>query len=156
MQKTIAFISLLFVSLMALPAFALDDAINTGRFNKVAIEGYDTVAYFKQAKAVKGDKTFETQWREATWRFSSQQNLTLFTENPEKYAPQYGGWCAFAMSDKGRTVRTDPEAWHIHEGKLYLNYNKRVQKAWLKNKLTNIEEADGFYPQSTNVKRFLP
>lgn len=150
-------ISILFfiLSAFSLSALALDDAVNTGRFNNTAIDGYDTVAYFTQSKPVKGDKQYEFNWRDANWRFSSQEHLDLFKANPEKYAPQYGGWCAYAMSDEGRTVRIDEDAWHIHQGKLYLNYSKSVQKAWLEDKIANIQQADGFYPQSTDVNKYL-
>ena len=134
--------------------FALDDAVNTGRFNSKAIDGFDTVAYFTQNKAVEGDKQYQVTWREAQWHFSNEENKALFSANPEKYAPQYGGWCAYAMSDKGRTVRIDPEAFHLYNGKLYLNYSKSVQKAWLEDKDKNIEEADYFYPIETNVNSF--
>lgn len=138
-------------SLVSLSAFALDDAVNTGRFNDKAIDGYDTVAYFTDNKAVEGDKKYQTTWRDANWYFASEANKALFIANPEKYAPQYGGWCAYAMSDEGRTVRVDADAFHIHEGKLYLNYSKSVQKDWFKEKLENIKQADHFYPLETNI-----
>ncbi len=136
-------------------AFALDDAVNTGRFNDTAIKGYDAVAYFTEGKPVKGDAAHEFTWRGGNWRFASQANLDKFKAEPEKYAPQYGGWCAFAMSDRGRTVRIDPEAWHIHDGKLYLNYSRSVQRAWLEDRGTNIVEADGFYPETTDVREWI-
>ncbi|MGJ8680215.1 YHS domain-containing (seleno)protein [Paraglaciecola sp.] len=139
---------------LSLPALALDDAVNTGRFNDTAIDGYDTVAYFTESKPIKGNKKFQYTWREANWRFSSQENLALFKAQPEKYAPQYGGWCAYAMSDEGRTVRIDEDAWHIHDGKLYLNYSKSVQESWLEDKISNIAEADGFYPQTTDINKY--
>ena len=146
----------LFILLSApLSAWALDDAVNTGRFSDVAIDGYDAVAYFTEQAAVKGDDDHEYRWRDGVWRFSSAENRDLFSADPEKYAPQYGGWCAYAMSDRGRTVRIDPEAWYIHEGKLYLNYSKRVQQTWLEGRDSNITEADGFYPQTTDVKQWI-
>ncbi len=143
------------VSLVSLAATAEKDAINTGRFNSVAIKGYDSVAYFELGKPTKGSEEFSTEWRGATWLFANTKHLELFKENTEKYAPQYGGWCAYAMSDKGRTVRIDPAAWYIHQGRLYLNYSKSVQQAWLEDRDKNIEEADFFYPQTTNVSTFL-
>jgi hypothetical protein len=142
---------LIFFSVSAL---ALDDAINTGRFNNTAIDGYDTVAYFTQNKPVEGSKSHQVKWRNANWYFINEENKALFIARPEKYAPQYGGWCAYAMSDEGRTVRTEPDAFVIHNDKLYLNYSKSVQKVWLEDKLTNIKEADHFYPLETNVKTF--
>jgi len=145
--------SLLFFT--ALPAFALDDAVNTGFFNDTAIDGYDTVAYFTVVKPTKGNKKLSFTWRDANWFFASEENLALFKGDPEKYAPQYGGWCAYAMSDEGRTVGIDPDAWVIHEGKLYLNYSRSVQQEWLKDKLTNIQQADMFYPKTTKVNQYL-
>ena len=136
-------------------AWALDDAVNTGRFSDVTIDGYDTVAYFTEGKAVEGSDEHEYEWRGGVWRFASAANLELFKANPDQYAPQYGGWCAYAMSDRGRTVRIDPEAWYIHDDKLYLNYSQRVQKTWLEDRDSNITEADGFYPQTTDVNEWL-
>ena len=142
------------IMFFSVSAFALDDAVNTGRFSKTTIDGYDTVAYFTQSKPVKGSKAIQVTWRDANWYFSSEENKALFVATPEKYAPQYGGWCAYAMSDKGNTVRIDADAFHIYEGKLYLNYSKSVQKYWLEDKLKNIKEADHYYPIETNVKTF--
>ena len=144
----------LLVSVWCGQAVAEADAVNTGRFNDVAISGYDTVAYFKHREPIKGKAEFTVVWRDATWRFSSDKHRQLFAAAPERFAPQYGGWCAYAMSDKGRTVRIDPDAWHIDEGKLYLNYSMSVQRTWLEAKASNIEQADSFYPLSTNVGRF--
>jgi len=141
--------------LVAVPAFALDDAVNTGRFNDTAVDGYDAVAYFTEGKPVEGSNDFEYFWRGGNWRFSSQENLEQFKADPEKFAPQYGGWCAYAMSDKGHTVRTDPEAWTIREGKLYLNYSKNVRKVWREDVNTHIVEANGFYPQTTDINEWL-
>jgi YHS domain-containing protein len=146
------FVTCLF--LFSVSVFAVDDAINTGRFNNTAIDGYDTVAYFTQKKPVEGNKAHQVKWRDANWYFSNKDNKALFIAHPEKYAPQYGGWCAYAMSDEGRTIRTDPDAFVIYNGKLYLNYSKSVQRVWLENKLANIKEADHFYPLETNVKTF--
>lgn len=149
--KAVTFVLMFF----SLSAFAVDDAVNTGRFNNIAIDGYDTVAYFIQNKAVEGDKAHKVKWRDAYWYFDSKENKALFVENPEKYAPQYGGWCAFGMANEGTTVRTDPEAFHIYENKLYLNYSEGVQKRWLEDKLIKIEDADHYYPLETNVNSFI-
>ena len=136
---------------MTASAHALDDAVNTGRFSDTAIDGYDTVAYFLEGRPVEGSREFEVSWRGGTWRFANRENMLAFQADPLKYAPQYGGWCAYAMSDRGRTVRIDPEAWHIHEGRLYLNYSPKVQTVWLQDRQQNITEADGFYPVTTDV-----
>jgi hypothetical protein len=142
-------------SVLASSALAKDDAINTGRFNSTAINGYDTVAYFTQNKALKGDKKYQVKWRDANWFFSNEGNKALFIGDPEKYAPQYGGWCAYAMADEGSTARIDPEAFNIFEGKLYLNYNQKIQRTWLADRLNFVTKADHFYPQETNVTKFI-
>ena len=94
-----------------------------------AIRGYDPVAYFTEKKPVKGKKDFSHKWKGATWYFSSARNRDLFRDNPEKYAPKYGGYCAYAVS-QGYTASIVPEAWRIVDGKLYLNYSKGVQQTW--------------------------
>jgi len=96
-----------------------------------AVSGYDTVAYFTQGKAVKGKKNISIKHLGETWRFSSEQNKLMFLANPDKYAPQYGGHCAFAMAN-GKLVSTDPKAFTIVDGKLYLNYSLSVRKRWSK------------------------
>jgi YHS domain-containing protein len=154
MNKFLKLISISIFALFTLPAFAIDDAVSTGVFNDTAIDGYDTVAYFTQGKPVEGNKKYQTTWREADWRFASQENLDLFKQNPEMYAAQYGGYCAWAMAG-GKTAGIDPDAWHIEDGKLYLNYNKNVQKEWFTTMEADIISADRNYPEITNVKKFL-
>lgn len=126
-------------------AFAID-AINTTFFGNLAIEGYDPVAYFTQNKAVKGVSKYEHNWMEATWRFSSQEHLELFKANPQQYAPQYGGYCAYAVSQNS-TAGIDPDQFTIHEGKLFLNYNRKINKKWLSGRDQYIKDADIYWPQ---------
>jgi YHS domain-containing protein len=111
----------------------------------LAIRGYDAVAYYQQSAPVKGSSQFSYQWRGATWLFASAENLDRFQADPERYAPQYGGYCAYAVS-KGRTASIDPEAWRIVDGKLYLNYSKGVQKKWEQDVPGNIVKADEYWP----------
>ncbi len=113
--------------------------------SSVAIGGYDPVAYFTESKPVKGNREFSYDWKNANWLFSSKQNLDSFASNPEKFAPQYGGWCAFACS-KGRKATTDPNAWSIVDGKLYLNNSLKVQEKWLLNQNESIGQADKNWP----------
>ncbi|MDT0596452.1 YHS domain-containing (seleno)protein [Aestuariibacter sp. P117] len=127
-----------------------EDPIETGTFNNKAIYGYDTVAYFTQNKPVKGDESITSQWRGADWYFSSASNKALFDANPEKYAPQYGGYCAYAMS-KGRFVGVDEEAFTILEGKLYLNYSKSVREDWLEDTSGFIKLADAEYVANADL-----
>jgi YHS domain-containing protein len=96
-----------------------------------AIGGYDSVAYFLENKPVKGNDNFRFEWKGATWLFVNQKNRDTFVAEPEKYAPQYGGYCAYGVW-KGSAAKTEPDAWTIVDGKLYLNYSKRVQKNWEK------------------------
>ncbi len=117
------------------------DAIYTGLFSNEAISGYDAVAYFTEGEPVEGSNQFSMQYKGAAWKFASQENLDLFQANPEAYAPQYGGYCAYAMAE-GDTASTEPELWTIHDGKLYLNYSRRINARWKENMLEYIEQAD--------------
>jgi YHS domain-containing protein len=126
------------------------DPIETGTFNNKAIYGYDTVAYFTQNMPVEGEDDITSEWRGAVWHFSSQEHKQLFDENPEKYAPQYGGYCAYAMS-KGRFVGIDEEAFYIRDEKLYLNYSQGVQKDWLESIDSFIEMADKEYTANVDL-----
>lgn len=111
-----------------------------------AIRGYDAVAYFTESKPVKGSGDFVYTWNNADWYFSSQKNLDLFKANPVKYAPQYGGYCAYGLS-RGYKASTVPEAWTIDNGKLYLNYSLSVRSDWDKNRQERIQKADTYWPQ---------
>lgn len=117
--------------------------------SSLAINGYDPVAYFTEARPVKGSQSFTYKWKDASWFFASQQNLDSFKNSPEKYAPQYGGYCAYACSF-GRKATTDPNAWKIVNGKLYLNHSLEVQEKWLKNQNERIAEADQKWPDVRN------
>jgi len=106
-----------------------------------AIKGYDSVAYFTEQAPVKGDKAISYEWNHGVWLFSSTANRDLFKEAPEKYAPQYGGYCAYGVA-KGSFAKIDPKQWTILDGKLYLNYNKRINKRWVKKQDEYIETGD--------------
>jgi len=112
----------------------------------IAIQGYDPVAYFTQSKPVRGSSSFTYQWMGSTWWFASAQDRDQFTADPAKFAPQFGGYCAYGVS-KNHTVDIDPEAWRIVEGKLYLNYSKSVQKSWLQDVPGNIRAAEQNWPK---------
>ncbi len=111
----------------------------------LAIRGTDPVAYFTEGKVVEGNSEYESEWQGAIWRFSSAENQELFDSDPEAYAPQYGGYCAKALSE-GNVVSSDPEAWKIVDGKLYLNYSPEVQQQWIQDIQGNIALADEMYP----------
>lgn len=97
--------------------------------NGVALKGYDPVAYFKQQKPVPGLPEYSYSWMGAVWQFASAGNRDAFVANPDRYAPRFGGYCAWAVSH-GYTADVDPRAWKIAGDKLYLNYNDSVQKKW--------------------------
>jgi YHS domain-containing protein len=111
------------------PAFAAKPPVYTGALSSLAVGGHDPVAYFTQMRPVVGDSRFSTEWNGATWRFASAANLAAFRANPGRYAPQYGGYCAWAVS-QGYTAKGDPRYWRVVEGKLYLNYDAQVQARW--------------------------
>lgn len=111
-----------------------------------AIRGYDPVAYFRDGKPVRGVPQFATQWMGATWQFANASNRDAFQQAPEKYAPQFGGYCAWAVGHN-YTASTDPEAWKIVDGKLYLNYSKDVQKKWEQDQAKWITEAGKNWPE---------
>ncbi len=116
-----------------------------GSSPKLAIKGYDPVAYFTANKPTVGNKDFEHVWNGQTWRFASKENLELFKKSPEKYAPQYGANCAWAVAHN-YTAPVDPEAWEIVNGKLYLNYNKDVREEWRKKREEYITSGDKNWP----------
>lgn len=111
----------------------------------IAIDGTDAVAYFTQGKPVAGSPDFSHDWMGATWRFSTEENRAKFAADPEAYAPQYGGYCAYAVSE-GYTASTVPDAWKIVDGKLYLNYSRGVQRRWERNIPERIEAANANWP----------
>lgn len=126
------------LGLSAQPAQA--DAVYQS-FLGVAINGYDPVTYFTDGKPQEGDSAHKLEWDGATWYFKSAANKAAFETSPEKYAPQYGGYCAWALA-QGAKAPTVPEAWDIVDGKLYLNNSKGVQSAWQKNRTSFILTAD--------------
>lgn len=109
------------------------------------MHGYDPVAYFVAGRPVKGSTQFASQWMGAVWLFATAEHRDLFQKEPARYAPQYGGYCAWAVS-QGYTANGDPEAWRIVNGKLYLNYSKGVQKKWEQDSAARIREGDRNWP----------
>lgn len=125
------------------PARAIDPVWSNWR--GLAVAGYDPVAYFTDGKAVEGSSQYTTEWKGAVWRFASAAHRDQFVADPARYAPQYGGYCAWAVSQDD-TAGIDPEAWKIVDGKLYLNYDKDVQAKWEKDVPGNIRKADANWP----------
>lgn len=131
----------LFLLVLLLFSHSLWAADNVYNQNGVAVNGYDVVAYHTEADAVKGDSKFSHHWNNVNWHFSSKTNLKKFKQSPNRYAPQYGGYCAYAAS-KGSLAPTDPQAWTVYKKKLYLNYSGVVRDTWKRNIDQYIEQAD--------------
>ena len=128
-----------------------DRAIGNSIMDNVAIKGYDSVAYFKEGKALKGRESFTIQWHGMTWYFSTKDNRDLFAAAPNKYAPQYDGYCAWAMTES-RLAITDPEVWKIVDGKLYLNCSQTAYEKWSKDIPGNIQKADAIWKEKYEKK----
>ncbi len=124
------------------PALAIDPVFNE---SGTAIRGYDPVAYFTQDKPVEGSPEHTTEYNGVQWRFASAENRDLFAAEPEKYAPQYGGYCAWAAANN-YIASIDPHAWSIKDSKLYLNFSKFVRARWAVDKSGNIAKADKNWP----------
>jgi len=123
--------------------------VYTSLFSGVAASGYDVVAYFTESRPVEGSGDFTAEYDGATWRFASAANRDAFRADPARYAPQYGGYCAWAVA-QGATASTTPEAWSIVDGKLYLNYSAGVQAKWEKDIPGHITQADANWPSVLN------
>ncbi|MEO1203523.1 MAG: YHS domain-containing (seleno)protein [Pseudomonadota bacterium] len=126
------------------PVFTTDDG---------AIRGYDPVAYHVAGEPQKGSAGHQSTYNGETWFFASAENKSLFDADPERYAPAYGGYCAYGMS-KGYVVSTVPEAWHIEDGQLYLNYSLGVRKTFLKDAPGNIARADVNWEKKLSDREF--
>lgn len=133
-------VALSFSAMAAKPVNTLKNSFFASETD-TAINGYDSVAYFTQNAPVKGLDAHTYEYKGAKWKFANQANLELFKNNPEKYGPQYGGYCAFAVANDS-LAKVDPNQFTVHEGKLYLNYDAAVQKDWLKDKAGFIRKAD--------------
>ncbi len=142
-----AVIPVLFIAALLAPAgtaWAVDPVFST--FLGGAIRGYDPVAYHTEGKPVAGKRAHRVEWKGATWSFASAESKALFEGDPEKYAPRYGGYCAWAVSNGG-TASIDPDAWTIVDGKLYLNYSLGVREQWSQDIPGNIAKADVNWPK---------
>ena len=120
----------------------------------VAIRGYDPVAYFKAQRPVLGSAQFQAEYQGATFRFASQANRDDFVADPARYAPQYGGFCAYGMTN-GYKATTDPAAFRIVDGRLYLNYNREVQERWATDVPGYIVKADGHWPTTKALTKVI-
>jgi len=140
--KKIIISALLTIGFLAFSNFAVfaTDKPNTKVYG-VAIKGYDTVAYFTDGRAVKGKSEYSYNWNDASWYFSKPENRNLFAANPERYAPQFRGHCAYGLA-KGMLVESDPEEWTIVDNRLYMNYNRSLRYSWRQDKTSMIKKAE--------------
>jgi YHS domain-containing protein len=137
-MKTILAITLL---VLACNAVAQSNVDSSG----LALKGYDPVAYFTEKQPVQGKAEFTAQHEGATYRFASAANRDAFAAAPAKYAPQYGGYCAFGMAS-GYKAPIEPDAWTVVDGKLYLNYNQSVRGRWSSDIPGHVRKADAQWP----------
>ncbi len=134
----------------AAPAAAQDAApVYTGLFNNTAVGGYDAVSFF-EGEPVRGDRNFSTEYMGAEFRFANQANLDRFLADPAAFAPQYGGYCAWAMA-QGYSAKGDPRYYDVIDGKLYLNFDARVQRMWREDIPGFIVAADENYPNVVDL-----
>jgi YHS domain-containing protein len=131
-------------------SFAADVDMNAD-VNDLAIQGYDPVSYFSGSQPSIGNANYTTTYKGGIYRFSSEENRDTFNANPAKYAPQYGGFCAFGVSVE-KKFDTDPLAWKIVDNKLYLNLNKSVQKKWLTDVSGYLNTANEKWPDIQNIE----
>lgn len=129
-----------------MPATAAEDPVYTGFLTNVAVGGYDPVSYFSSGGPLKGSAEHAFSYNGAEWHFATAENRDLFRQDPERYAPQYGGYCAWAVA-QGSTAKGDPENWRIVNGKLYLNYNSDIQTRWEQSIPENIQAGDRNWPR---------
>jgi YHS domain-containing protein len=130
------------VLVLALPALAL---ARTNLEGGIAVRGTDVVAYFTEGRPRAGEAQFAHDWNGARWLFASAANRDAFAADPARFAPAYGGFCAWAVS-QGYTAPIDPAAWRIVEGRLYLNYDRSVQRRWERDMPGHIRRADANWP----------
>ncbi len=140
---------ILLMAFVSISTFAQTEVKRAEQFNleknKVAVQGYDVVSYFKQNKAVKGNKDLAVSYEGVIYYFSSQTNKDAFKKSPASFEPQYGGWCAYAMGNSGEKVEINPETFKILDGKLYLFYNaffNNTLKSWNKDEVNLKKKAD--------------
>lgn len=134
-------------ALMASPVMAADKPeFYTPWRSNVAVQGYDVVS-FHAGTPVKGSRDFTTLYKDVIWRFNSQANMDLFLTNPDAFTPQYGGYCAWALS-KGKLAPGRADHWHVQDGRLYLNYSRRVKQRWDALRDEFIRDANANWPSA--------
>ena len=130
--------------MLAVPALVASQPVNTDSTG-LALKGFDPVAYFTMGHAMPGDARFTATHEGATYRFATAANRDVFQAEAARYAPQYGGYCAFGVAG-GYKVKIDPQAFTVRDGKLYLNYDKKVQERWLSDVPGYLAKSEGNWP----------
>ena len=143
LRLTIA-VCLIVAGITAIATANSQSPVNVSR-GQLALRGYDAVAYWTSGQPTQGSTSFEHRWKDAVWRFSTAANRDQFAKDPARYVPEFGGYCAYAVS-RGYTADIDPNAWRIVDGRLYLNYSKRVQRLWEEDVPGNIAKGRQNWP----------
>lgn len=141
------YLILLFVAFYQIILWSVN--VHAGHYferNNLAIDGYDPVAYFTEMKPVKGSQEFRSDFEGSTFQFVSAAHRDIFALNPAKYAPQYGGYCAYGTA-KGYKATIDPAAFMVVHDKLDLNYSETVRSWWLSDIPGNVQKADANWPE---------
>jgi hypothetical protein len=131
---------------LAMPLARAATAQQVNAAGGLALQGYDVVAYFTDGRPARGVADYIYRWQNAEWRFASAAHRDAFAAAPERYAPQYGGYCAYGVA-QGALVDVDPTAWRIVDGRLYLNYSHSVNRTWLNDVPGYIRQADRNWPR---------
>lgn len=148
MNRLLALVTLTLVTLTLLftsSALAAESPVYTGLLSNTGAGGYDTVSYFESEEPIRGSTEYTAEYKGATWRFANAENLRRFEEDPARFAPAYGGYCAWAVS-QGYLAKGDPRLWAIRDGRLFLNYDAAVQNRWLEDPDGFIRQADANWP----------
>lgn len=145
MQKPLGILAIFLAFGLPGPAAAESPAVNLGHFNKLAMNGYDVMTYWKGGDPKQGDLEIAVDYADATWVFVDEANRARFLADPQAYAPQYGGYCAYAAS-RGSVADVDPYVWRIYGDNLYLNYSPQVRRLWANDIDGNIAKADAIWP----------
>jgi YHS domain-containing protein len=146
MRKLLAALAFAIGALVAAPAYAEQAPVHTGLLSRVAVGGYDPVAYFTDGRPVRGSAEFRVTHQGYEYRFASAEHLAAFRANPARYLPQYGGYCAWAVA-QGYTAAGNPQNWRIVDGKLYLNYNAEIQTRWEGDIPGHVRNANANWPR---------
>ena len=146
--------AVLVLAMFTAPGVRAEPAGDVNQIDGVALHGFDPVAYFTQNKAVKGEAKLTVQYNGLTYEFASKEDQATFQANPAKYVPQYGGFCAFAVS-KGVKADIDPHAFAINDGKLYVNYSEKALQAYQGDVKGNTENADHNWPDVAKQSKII-